>query len=71
MKNNWLNIVIALLLCIVIVGGLAILFREEAPSKPSENGNSTVGGNTSDVGGEPSEEYPVQGITLNEITLLF
>ena len=56
------SLILALFLCLIAVGGLAVLFREENNSTPS--GNNSSGGN----GGYESE---VEGIDLNETHLIF
>ena len=56
------SLILALFLCLIAVGGLAVLFRSDNTETPSENNSS--GGN----GGYESE---VEGIDLNETQLIF
>lgn len=59
--KKW-SLILALFLCLIAVGGLAVIFRTENNSSPSDNSSS--GGN----GGYESE---VEGIDLNETNLIF
>ena len=56
------SLILALFLCLIAVGGLAVLFRTDNNASPSDNNSS--GGN----GGYESE---VEGIELNETNLIF
>ena len=56
------SLILALLLCLIAVGGLAVLFRTDNTETPS--GNNSSGGN----GGYESE---IEGIELNETLLIF
>ena len=56
------SLILALFLCLIAVGGLAVLFRTDNKTSPSDNNSS--GGN----GGYESE---VEGIELNETNLIF
>lgn len=58
------SLIMALFLCLIAVGGLAVLFRADN-STPSDNNSS--GGN----GGNSGYESEVEGIGLNETRLIF
>ena len=57
------SLILALFLCLIAVGGLAVLFREE--------NNSTPSGTNSSSGGNSGYESEVEGIDLNETKLIF
>ena len=59
--KKW-SLILALILCIVAVGGLAVVFRSDKDSTPSENNNSTGGSSYGDE---------IDGIDLNETNLIF
>lgn len=56
------SLILALFLCLIAVGGLAVLFRANNTETPSDNNSS--GGN----GGYESE---VEGVDLNDTHLIF
>ena len=60
------SLILALFLCLIAVGGLAVLFRADNTETPS--GNNSSGGNDGYNGGYESE---VEGIDLNETHLIF
>lgn len=60
------SLILALFLCLIAVGGLAVLFRADNNETPS--GNNSSGGNGGYNGGYESE---VEGIDLNETHLIF
>ena len=62
--KKW-SLILALFLCLIAVGGLAVIFRTENNSSPSDNSSS--GGN----GGNGGYESEVEGIDLNETILIF
>ena len=53
----------ALFLCIVAVGGLAVVFRSDKDSTPADKNDNSTGG--SSYGDE------IDGIDLNETNLIF
>ena len=59
--KKW-SLILALFLCLIAVGGIAVIFRNE-DSTPSDNKNDSTGGS--------SQEYEVDGIDLNETNLIF
>lgn len=59
--KKW-SLVVALILCLIAVGGLAVVFREK--DSTHTNNNNSSGGNSS-YGDE------VDGIDLNETHLIF
>jgi hypothetical protein len=62
--KKW-TLILALFLCLIAVGGLAVIFRTDKSSSPSDN--SSFGGN----GGNGGYESEVEGIDLNETNLIF
>ena len=70
MKGSWLKIVISLLLTIIVVGGLAVVFRDEIGTEQPNEFESTTGNQNSseDIN---SGDDPIDGIELNETKLLF
>ena len=59
--KKW-SIILALILCCIAVGGLAVLFRSE--KEPStDNPNNSTGGS--------AYEDEIEGIDLNETNLIF
>ena len=59
--KKW-SLILALFLCLIAIGGIAVIFRNE-DSTPSDNKNDSTGGS--------SQEYEVDGIDLNETNLIF
>ena len=57
------SLILALFLCLIAVGGLAVLFRSDNTETPS--------GNNSSSGGNSGYESEVEGIDLNETKLIF
>jgi hypothetical protein len=62
--KKW-TLILALFLCLIAVGGLAVIFRTDNSSSPSDNSSS--GGN----GGNSRYESEVEGIDLNGTNLIF
>ena len=60
--KKW-SLILALFLCIVAVGGLAVVFRSDKDSTPADKTDSSAGG--SSYGNE------IDGIDLNESNLIF
>ena len=56
------SLILALFLCLIAVGGLAVLFRSDNTETPSDNNSS---------GGNSGYESEVEGIDLNETNLIF
>ena len=56
------SLILALFLCLIAVGGLAVLFRADNNETPSDNNSS---------GGNSGYESEVEGIDLNETNLIF
>ena len=59
--KKW-SLILALFLCLIAVGGIAVIFRNE-DSTPSDKNDSSTGG--SSYGDE------IDGIDLNESNLIF
>ncbi|MBQ3220591.1 MAG: hypothetical protein IJB34_01365 [Clostridia bacterium] len=59
--KKW-SLILALILCCIAVGGIAVIFRNEG-STPSDNKNDSTGGS--------SQEYEVEGVDLNDKNLIF
>lgn len=60
--KKW-SLILALFLCLIAVGGLAVVFRSDKDSTPADNNNTSTGG--SSYGDE------IDGIDLNETNLIF
>lgn len=59
--KKW-SLIVALILCLIAVGGLAVVFRTDKDSTHTDNGNSSGGSSYGDE---------VEGIDLNETHLIF
>ena len=62
--KKW-SLILALVLCVIAVGGLAVVFRSDKDSTPTDKNNNSTGGN----GGSYNEN--IDGIDLNETSLIF
>jgi hypothetical protein len=60
--KKW-SLILALFLCLIAVGGLAVVFRSDKDSTPVDKNDSSAGG--SSYGDE------IDGIDLNETNLIF
>lgn len=60
--KKW-SLILALFLCIVAVGGLAVLFHSDKESTPTDKNDSSAGGS--------SYDDEIDGIDLNETNLIF
>lgn len=72
--KKW-TLILALILCLIAVGGLAVLFRAETPNDTTGGQNSSVEFPTDDTGtsdgGGTTDDTPIDGIDLNETNLIF
>ena len=59
--RKW-SLILALFLCLIAVGGIVVIVRNE-DSVPSDNKNDSTGGS--------SQEYEVEGVDLNDTNLIF
>ena len=59
--KKW-SLILALFLCLIAVGGIVVIVRNE-DSATSNNKNDSTGGS--------SQEYEVEGIDLNDTNLIF
>ncbi len=59
--RKW-SLILALFLCLIAVGGIVVIVRNE-DSATSNNKNDSTGGS--------SQEYEVEGVDLNDKNLIF
>lgn len=59
--RKW-SLILALFLCLIAVGGIVVIVRNE-DSATSDNKNDSTGGS--------SQEYEVEGVDLNDKNLIF
>ena len=59
--RKW-SLILALFLCLIAVGGIVVVVRNE-DSATSDNKNDSTGGS--------SQEYEVEGVDLNDKNLIF
>ena len=67
-------LILAAILCVIAMGGLAVLFRAETPNDTTDGQNSSVESPTDDTGvsdNGTTDDMPIDGIDLNETNLIF
>jgi hypothetical protein len=62
--KKW-SLILALFLCLIAVGGLAVAFRLGKESTPTDKNNNST------VGNDSSYNENIDGIDLNETSLIF
>jgi len=70
--KHW-NLILALILCLIAIGGLAVLFRTESPDK-QDSEQSTIEQpveDSNDSSTDTTEPVIVDGIELDENRLIF
>ena len=70
--KHW-NLILAMILCLIAIGGLAVLFRTESPDKQDSEQSSIEQPveDSNDSSTNTTEPVIVDGIELNENRLIF
>lgn len=70
--KHW-NLILAMILCLIAVGGLAVLFRTESPDKQDSEQSSIEQPveDSNDSSTDTTEPVIVDGIELDENRLIF
>lgn len=70
--KHW-NLILAMILCLIAIGGLAVLFRTESPDKQDSEQSSIEQSveDSNDSSTNTTEPVIVDGIELDENRLIF
>ena len=70
--KHW-NLILAMILCLIAIGGLAVLFRTESPDKQDSEQSSIEQPvkDSNDSSTDTTEPVIVDGIELDENRLIF
>ena len=70
--KHW-NLILAMILCLIAIGGLAVLFRTESPDKQDSEQSSIEQPveDSNDSSTDTTEPVIVDGIELDESGLIF
>lgn len=71
--KKW-SLILALILCLIAVGGLAVVFNTDKPDDTAGGQNSSIDtpiDDSSSSGGGNMDDTPIDGITLNKTNLIF
>ena len=74
--KNWKSIIVAVLLCVIAAGGLAVLLKNNESAGKDSIGNSAdsgydIPGGDDSGGGNNNNNGGATGIKLNEYSLVF